>query len=64
MKHLLIAIITLSAFAAQAQVNVNGYYKRNGTYVQPHTRTAPDGNPYNNRSYQPRQYSPYNPYQR
>jgi hypothetical protein len=35
---------------AEAQVNVNGYTKSNGTYVQPHVRTKPDGNPYNNYS--------------
>ncbi|HVE44212.1 MAG TPA: hypothetical protein VNC84_03645 [Gammaproteobacteria bacterium] len=31
-----------------ADVNVNGYYKENGTYVEPHQRSNPDGNPYNN----------------
>ena len=30
---------------------MKGYYRRDGTYVQPHYRTAPDGNPYNNYSY-------------
>jgi hypothetical protein len=25
--------------------------KGNGTYVMPHIRTSPDGNPYNNFSY-------------
>lgn len=30
--------------------SVKGYYRRDGTYVQPHQRTAPDGNPYNNYS--------------
>jgi hypothetical protein len=24
-------------------VNVRGYFRKNGTYVRPHTRTAPDG---------------------
>ena len=32
-------------------VHVNGYYKKDGTYVQPHTRTAPDGIKLNNKSY-------------
>lgn len=27
-------------------VNVNGYRRSNGTYVAPHTRTRPDGNPF------------------
>ncbi len=30
------------------RVHVKGYFKKNGTYVQPHYRTAPDGNLYNN----------------
>ena len=38
-------------------VNVRGYFRSNGTYVKPHTRTAPDGNPYNNYSY-PGNYNP------
>ena len=32
-------------------VYVKGYTKKNGTYVQPHYRSAPDGNPYNNYSF-------------
>ena len=53
MKKLLI-LFALLAFTAPAlaQVNVQGYYRQNGTYVQPHQRTSPDGNPYNNYSYQ------------
>jgi hypothetical protein len=58
MKHLILITIALFATASQAQsVYVNGYYKSNGTYVAPHVRSAPDGNPYNN-------ISPYNPNQR
>jgi len=29
-------------------VRVRGYYRKDGTYVQPHYRSAPDGSPYNN----------------
>jgi len=29
-------------------VHVRGYYKKNGTYVQPHYRSSPDGNFWNN----------------
>lgn len=29
-------------------VHVRGYYRKDGTYVQPHYRSAPDGNFYNN----------------
>src|SRR6188768_1527278 len=44
--------------AADAQVRVKGYFRKNGTYVQPHYRSAPDGNPYNNYSY-PGNLNPY-----
>jgi hypothetical protein len=43
--------------AAQAQVNVDGYYRSNGTYVQPYQRTAPDGVRSNNYGY-PGNYNP------
>jgi len=33
------------------RVSVRGYYRKDGTYVQPHYRTSSDGNPYNNYSY-------------
>lgn len=37
-------ILTLSAIPAFAgDVYVNGYTRQNGTYVQPHYRSAPDG---------------------
>ena len=38
-------------------VKVQGYYRKDGTYVKPHTRSVPDGNPYNNYSY-PGNYNP------
>lgn len=34
--------------SASAQVYVQGYTTKNGTYVAPHYRSVPDGNPYNN----------------
>jgi hypothetical protein len=37
---------------------VRGYYRSNGTYVQPHIRSDPDRSPYNNYSY-PGNYNPY-----
>jgi len=40
-----------------AQVSVKGYYRKDGTYVRPHTRSSPDGNPYNNYSF-PGNYNP------
>jgi len=47
--------MTLQAFA---QVKVKGYYRKAGTYVKPHYRSNPDGNPYNNWSY-PGNTNPY-----
>lgn len=52
---LLLLIISLTAYT---QVKVQGYTRKNGTYVQPHYRSNPDGNPYNNWSY-PGNYNPY-----
>jgi hypothetical protein len=51
------AIVLGAAAVASAQVyapdhQVNGYYRQNGTYVQPYHATNPDGNPYNNYSTQ------------
>lgn len=41
------AVVALPSITS-AQTYVNGYYRSNGTYVAPHYRSAPDGNPYNN----------------
>lgn len=65
-RNLLGVFIGLSIFAgsvlafvpAYADVWVNGYYRSNGTYVQGHYRSSPDGNPYNNWSY-PGNTNPY-----
>lgn len=48
-------VISVNVFA---QVKVRGYTRSNGTYVQPHYRSNPDGNPYNNWSY-PGNTNPY-----
>lgn len=56
---LLLYLIFFAFFSVSAQdVYVKGYYRKDGTYVQPHYRSAPDGNPYNNYSY-PGNYNPY-----
>lgn len=59
-------IVSTSAFARKgggggskgSHVHVSGYTKRDGTYVQPHHRTAPDGTKLNNWSH----YGNVNPY--
>jgi hypothetical protein len=46
----LIALVVAFAapITASSQVHVRGYYRKNGTYVQPHVRSNPDGNFSNN----------------
>lgn len=48
----LIVVLLLSS-TVFAQVHVNGYTRRDGTYVQPHYRTAPDNSINNNYSTYP-----------
>jgi hypothetical protein len=48
MRLWVLAAAVLLPSMTSAQVYVHGYYKSNGTYVAPHYRSAPDGNPYNN----------------
>ncbi len=60
MKKLVASLALLLAlvFATDAlAASVRGYTRKDGTYVRPHTRTAPDGNPYNNYSF-PGNYNP------
>jgi hypothetical protein len=55
MKRLTIAVLAaLIAGSAQAEW-VNGYTKRDGTYVGGYYRTERDGNPYNNLTPPPKQ---------
>jgi Putative peptidoglycan binding domain len=57
-KIVSILLIFISVTVAFADVYVKGYTKSNGTYVAPHYRSNPDGNPYNNWSY-PGNTNPY-----
>ena len=56
MKKILSALLVISIliiFAGSAfarDTRVKGYYRNNGTYVQPHYRTSPDRNIWNNYS--------------
>ena len=46
---ILLLFVLLSTFAGD--VDGKGYYRSDDTYVQPHYRSTPDGNPDNNYSY-------------
>lgn len=52
MKKILMLCMLIAAGAANAQVHVNAYTKKDGTYVQAHQRTAPDHTTANNYSTQ------------
>ncbi len=41
-------IVTAAVASAQGNVRVDGYTRKDGTYVQPHYRTAPDNSRTNN----------------
>lgn len=58
MKQLILIVLIIWSLQSYAQVKVKGYYRKDGTYVQPHYRSNPDGNPYNNWSY-PGNVNPY-----
>jgi hypothetical protein len=49
MKRIVLAFAALAALATAADAgSVNGYFRRDGTYVQPHFRSNPDGYCFNN----------------
>lgn len=52
MKTALFLALTVASSLAFADSRVNGYIKKDGTYVAPHYKSAPDSNPYNNYSTQ------------
>ena len=58
MKYFMVLFTMLFGFMTFADVYVNGYAKRNGTYVQPHYRSSPDNTSTNNYS----TYGNTNPY--
>jgi hypothetical protein len=55
MKKLLLGLIATALItpALSAQVRVQGHIRKDGTYVAPHYRSAPDNNIYNNYSTKP-----------
>jgi len=54
----ILVVVCATSLTADAAVRVRGYYRSNGTYVQPHYRSNPDGNFSNNWS----TYPNVNPY--
>ena len=42
MRLLIAALALIFASAALADTHVKGYYKKNGTYVEPHYRSSPN----------------------
>jgi hypothetical protein len=59
MKKLVFIIVLIIFFQnLYSQVRVSGYTRKNGTYVQPHMRSSPNGNPYDNYSF-PGNTNPY-----
>ncbi len=54
MKTILVMILAICVLSWSGHVSaddyVQGYYRQDGTYVQPHYRTSPDSNPFNNYS--------------
>lgn len=55
MKKFILCILAAAAFTFPSGIvsagHVNGYYRSDGTYVQPHYRSDPDGDPNNNYSH-------------
>jgi len=47
-KTFVFLLLALSVVSSFGQVYVSGCHKKNGTFVQPHYRSNPDGNSYNN----------------
>ncbi|MFA6051540.1 MAG: hypothetical protein WC762_03015 [Methylobacter sp.] len=58
MKKTIIILALAASSTAAADVYVNGYNRQDGTYVQPHHRSDPDGSTYNNYS-SPGNKNPY-----
>lgn len=53
-----VLIAALMAAPLSAQTQVQGHWRKDGTYVQPHTRSNPNNSTYDNWSSKPN----YNPY--
>jgi hypothetical protein len=58
LQCLLVTLCLVAFSVVAADTKVKGYFKKDGTYVAPHYRSKPDGNPLNNYSY-PGNYNPH-----
>lgn len=50
---IIVTVMTAVVFSGTASAGdkyINGYFRKDGTYVEPHQRSAPDGYTENNRS--------------
>ena len=47
-KFLSFLLLSILSAVALADVYVNGYYRKDGTYVQPHYRSSPNSTPWDN----------------
>jgi hypothetical protein len=56
-KLILTTLFVLTAFTSASADYIQGYTRKDGTYVAPYQRTSPDRNPYNNYNY-PGNYNP------
>ena len=46
-----LTFLTILTFSIASAASVNGYFKKNGTYVMPHTRSAPNNTVMDNSSF-------------
>lgn len=57
MKKIVMAVLALITFMGSAlmaeDVQVGGYYRKDGTYVAPYTRSRPNAYKWDNKSYTP-----------
>ncbi|MGE0632468.1 MAG: hypothetical protein AB7O96_08680 [Pseudobdellovibrionaceae bacterium] len=48
MLKVILVLTFISQISFAKDVHVKGYYRKNGTYVQPHIRSSPDSYKWNN----------------
>lgn len=63
-KIIFIVLLLSASIPAVADVYVEGYYRKDGTYVRPHIRSNPDGVKWNNYGPSQRSSELMNPWSR